>query len=55
MDQIKIDALDALSLVGLALLTLAMWIWGGWVLLAGFWGALLLLGGVVGALRKGRV
>ena len=32
MDQIKIDALDALSLVGLALLTLAMWIWGGWVL-----------------------
>ena len=51
----RIDTYDALSLAGLALLTLAAWVWGGWPLVAGLWGVLLLLAGVMGASRVRKV
>lgn len=55
MNLPTIDLYDGLTLAGLALLAVGLWLLVGWAGLLALLGALLLTAGIMGAMRAGRV
>lgn len=51
----RIDVFDVVTLAGLALLAVGVWMLAGWPALVACVGALLVAVGILGAMRAGRI